>query len=33
MDMWQYMYEIGYGFVANAKFCKHLLYYLKSTLG
>ena len=27
--MWQNMYEIGYGLIA--KFCKQLLYYLKSS--
>ena len=32
MDMWQYLYGIGYGFIPNAKFCKQLLYLLKSTL-
>ena len=26
MDMWQNMYGIGYGLVANAKFCKQSLY-------
>ena len=31
--MKQYMYEIGYGFIAYAKFCKQLLYKIKSTLG
>ena len=25
MNMWQYMYEIGYGLIAKAKFCKQLL--------
>ena len=29
MDMWQYMYEISYGMIANAK----SIYLLKSTLG
>ena len=32
MNMWQYMYGIGYGLIANAQFCKQLLYLLKSTL-
>ena len=26
MDMWQYLYGIGYGLIPNAKFCKQLLY-------
>ena len=26
MDMWQCMYGIGYALIANAKFCKQLLY-------
>ena len=26
IDMWQCMYEIGYGLIANVKFCKQLLY-------
>ena len=33
MDMWKYMYEIGNGLIANAEFCKQLLYHLKSALG
>ena len=32
MDMWQYLYGIGYGLIPNAKFCKQLLYELKSTI-
>ena len=28
MDMWQFMYGIGYALIANAKFCKQLLYKL-----
>ena len=26
MDMWLYLYGIGYGLIPNAKFCKQLLY-------
>ena len=26
VDMWQYLYGIGYGLIPNAKFCKQLLY-------
>ena len=29
MDMWQYLYGIGYGFIPNAKLCKQLIYKLK----
>ena len=34
IDMWQYMtlYEIGYGLIANAKFCKQFLYYIVATI-
>ena len=31
--MWQYMYETGYGLMANTKFCKQLIYKLKSKMG
>ena len=32
--MYQYMYEIGYGLIANTKFWEQLFYYmwLKSTI-
>ena len=26
MDMWQYLYGIGYGLIPNAKLCKQLWY-------
>ena len=28
MDMWQYLYAIGYGLIPKTKLCKQLLYYL-----
>ena len=29
MDIWQYLYGIGYGLIPNAKFCKQFIILAK----